>query len=181
MTGKRNQTTEKLVGDLENLRSDMENADEISDDLFFFPKHRGVHGYWGTGQVWFVGQKPSKGGPSFPDSAVELLYNTLAEFGFHNAHITDMSKERGFVPENGIRHEEVARMRPYFRREVEILQPQHLVAMSRYTESALKYMAITDGIEISYLHHYSWADGRGDKEVFIEGVRSLADRLGMDY
>lgn len=51
MTGKRNQTTEKLVGDLENLRSDMENADEISDDLFFFPKRRGVHGYWGTGQV----------------------------------------------------------------------------------------------------------------------------------
>ena len=40
MTGKRNQTTEKFVGDLENLRSDMENAEEISDDLFFFPKHQ---------------------------------------------------------------------------------------------------------------------------------------------
>lgn len=179
MSEQSGQPDKQAVNELEELKSAMEAADEIAGDLFFFPKHRGVNGYWGTGSVWFVGQKPSTS--SFPDSAVNLLYDTLAEYGFHNAHITDLTKERGKVPENGIPHEEVARMRPYFRREVEILQPERLIAMSRYTEKALKYMAVTDGIEISYLHHYSWADGRGNKDVFIENVQSHADELGIEY
>lgn len=181
MVNYRLQQEEHLVEKLKALKAEMEADPDISDDLFFFPEHRGVNGYWGTGSVWFVGEKPSKGGPGFPDSAVNLLYDTLGEFGFENAHITDLTKERGVVPDDGIAAEELARIRPYFQKEIDILEPTLLIAMSRNVESGLKFMAATDGIEIGYIHHYSWADGRGDRDVFIEGVRQYADRLGIEY
>lgn len=169
------------VDELASLKLVMEQSHDIGDDLFFFPEFQGVKGYWGTDPVWFLGPKPSKGGPGFPSSADELLYETLAEYGFENAHITDLSKERGTVPDGGIPHEEITRIRPYFRREVEILQPEVILAMSRKMETALKYMAVTDGIEIGYVHHYSWADGRGDRETFVDDVQSHAECLGIDY
>lgn len=181
MIGYRPEQDEHLTEQLDELKADMEADPDIDDDLFFFPEHRGVYGYWGTGSVWFVGEKPSKGGPGFPDSAVNLLYDTLGEFGFQNAHITDLTKERGGVPPDGIPADEIARMRPYFQREIDILKPKVLIAMSRNVEKGLKFMAATDGIEIGYVHHYSWADGRGDREVFIEGVKEYAEKFGIEY
>lgn len=167
--------------ELKDLKSRMAADETITDDLFFFPKHDGVNGFLGTDSIWFVGPKPSEGNTSFPTNADELLYETLGKFGFQNAHVTDFSKERGPVPDDGIPHEEVARQRPYFRQEVNILEPDIFIAMTRRMEVALKYLSVTEGIEISYVHHYSWANGRGDEEVFVEDIKNHAEKLGMDY
>ncbi len=165
------------------LKQEMEADPSLGDDLFFFPSHDGVKGYWGTGHVWFVGQKPSKGGPGFPDRAVTLLYETLAAHGFHNAHITDLTKERGYVPSDwkGIPVDEVERMRPYFQQEIELLTPSLLVAMGQDVYNALKYMAVTDGIRLEYLPHYSWAIRSEDnQERFVEAVEQLAAVAGNE-
>lgn len=163
---------------LAKLKREMEADSSLGDDLFFFPTHEGVQGYWGTDSVWFVGQKPSKGGPGFPDRAVTLLYETLAEHGFENAHITDITKERGYVPSDWkkISVEEVERMRPYFRREIELLQPSILVAMGQYVYNALKFMEATDGCRLEYIPHYSWAI-RTDKNraQFVAAVEQIAE------
>lgn len=167
--------------ELNELKASMEADETITDDLFFFPEHDEVRGFSGTGPVWFVGPKPSKGNTQFPTNADELLYETLGRFGFQNAHITDFSKERGTVSEDGITHEEIARQRPYFRKEVNILKPDLLIAMSRRLEVALKYLSVTDGLDIGYVHHYSWANGRGDEEVLIEDVKHYAEKVGIDF
>jgi uracil-DNA glycosylase len=156
----------------------MEADPSLGDDLFFFPSHKGVNGFWGTGSVWFVGQKPSKGGPSFPDRAVTLLYETLAAYDFENAHITDISKERGLVPSGwkGIPVDEVERMRPYFQREIEILEPSIVVAMGQYVYKALKYMAATDDVRLEYIPHYSWAIRTDENEArFVEAVEQISE------
>ena len=168
---------ESLQEQLNELKLDMEADPSIGDDLFFFPTHEGVNGYWGTDPVWFVGQKPSKGGPGFPDRAVTLLYETLVEYGFENAHITDITKERGYVPSDWkkIRVEEVERMRPYFRREIELLNPSVLVSMGQYVYNALKYMEATDGARLEYIPHYSWAIRTDENRAkFVENVERIA-------
>lgn len=167
-----------LQEELAELKLDMESDTSIGDDLFFFPTHEGVQGYWGTGHVWFVGQKPSKGGPEFPDRAVTLLYETLAECNFQNAHITDLTKERGYVPSDWkkIPVEEVERMRPYFRQEFELLQPSILVAMGQYVYNALKFMEVTDGSRLEYIPHYSWAIRTDQNRAqFVDEVERIAE------
>lgn len=176
MTTDRTQTS--LREQLAELKREMEADASLGDDLFFFPIHEGVQGYWGTDSVWFVGQKPSKGGPGFPDRAVTLLYETLAEYGLGNAHITDITKERGYVPSDWkkIPVEEVERMRPYFRREIELLRPSVLVSMGQYVYNALKYMEATDGARLEYIPHYSWAIRTDENRArFVEGVERIAE------
>ena len=171
-TSLRNQLTE--------LRREIETDPSLDDDLFFFPTHEGVQGYLGTDPVWFVGQKPSKGGPDFPDRAVTLLYETLADYGFENVHITDITKERGPVPSGWkkIPVEEVERMRPYFRREFELLHPSVLVAMSQYVYNALKYMEATDGARLEYVPHYSWAIRTNENQAqFVKSVERIAEMV----
>lgn len=176
MTTDKSQTS--LRGQLAELKREMEADPSLGDDLFFFPTHEGVQGYWGTDPVWFVGQKPSKGGPGFPDRAVTLLYETLADYELENIHITDITKERGYVPSDWkkIPVEEVERMRPYFRREIELLRPSVLVAMGQYVYNALKHMEATDGTRLEYIPHYSWAirtdENRGE---FVESVEQIAE------
>lgn len=165
------------VAQLRELKTEMEQSPDIREDLFFFPDYKRVNGYLGTGTVWFAGEKPSTS--SFPDSAVDLLYETLAEYGFNNAHLTDLSKECGPVPEDGIIHEEIARQRPYFRREVQVLEPELMIAMSKRVKSALRFMAVTDGIELGYVHHYSWANrANEDEQVLCDEVQMLAKQMG---
>lgn len=167
---------EAIVNDLKDLKSEIEADPQIDDDLFFFPEYRGLNGFFGTGNVWFVGEKPSTS--SFPDPAVNLLYDTLFDNGFENAHLTDITKERGSVPDDGIPHEEMARVRPYFQREVRLLEPDLIIAMSKNVKQALKFMAVTDGIEVGYVHHYSYANRpHVDEDVFIEKVQSYAEDM----
>lgn len=175
MTTERSQAS--LQEQLIELKREMETDPTLGDDLFFFPTHEGVQGYWGTDPVWFVGQKPSKGGPEFPDRAVTLLYETLAEYEFQNAHITDITKERGYVPSDWkkIPVEEIERMRPYFRREIELLRPSVLVAMGQYVYNALKYMEATDGVRLEYIPHYSWAIRTDENRAeFVKSVKQIA-------
>jgi uracil-DNA glycosylase len=176
MTTDRSQTS--LRNELAELKREMEEDPLLGDDLFFFPTHEEVQGYWGTDPVWFVGQKPSKGGSGFPDRAVTLLYETLVNYEFENAHITDITKERGYVPSDWkkIRVKEVERMRPYFRREIELLCPSVLVAMGQYVYNALKYMEATDGTRLEYIPHYSWAIRTDENRArFVEDVNQIAE------
>ena len=166
-----------LTDELDALKTEMERS--LEAELFFFPSYAGVAGFYGTDRVWFVGQKPST--QEFPDRAVEFFYELLSEYGFENAHVTDITKEIGTVTD-GIPAEEIERNRPYFRKELELLEPELLVAIGDDVKQALKWMKETDGSDIAHVRHYSWAVrwGHEDKlEEDIQAIAELNDELGL--
>lgn len=157
---------------LDQLKAEMKTA--LDADLFFFPAQWGVNGFYGTGDMWFVAEKPSTGG--FPSRHDRLLYDTLNANGFANAHLTDVSKETGPGDED-ISPAERQRNVPYFERELKILQPTLLVALGEKAEQELNWMDATDDIETMRVNHYSWAGRWGKEETFERQIRKVADRL----
>lgn len=156
---------------LERLKAEMES--ELDADLFFFPTRWGVDGFQGTGDVWFVAEKPSTGG--FPSRHDRLLYDTLKANGFEHAHLTDVSKEIGPGAED-ITPAERQRNIPFFERELEILEPTLVVALGEKAENELEWMDATDDVETTRVNHYSWAGRWGKEETFERQIREVADR-----
>lgn len=159
--------------ELDQLRSEMEM--ELAAGLFFFPTRWGVEGFYGTGDVWFVAEKPSTGG--FPSRHDELFYTTLRANGFENAHLTDVSKEIG-PGDADITPAERRRNVSYFERELEILDPKLLVAVGQKAENELEWMDATDDVETVRINHYSWAGRWGKEERFEQQVEEVADLAG---
>lgn len=163
--------------ELKQLRSEMEGS--IDGDLFFFPRKWGVDGYFGTGAVCFVAQKPSTG--SFPSRHDRLLYGSMITNSLENAHLTDFSKETGQGGEE-IAPQERQRNLPYFERELNILQPELLVALGEKAKNELEWMDATDDIETMRVNHYSWAYGDEQKGTFLaqmNGVKQRAQELNL--
>ncbi|MFQ5956576.1 MAG: hypothetical protein ACE5KK_02255 [Candidatus Brocadiales bacterium] len=86
--------TRKQMQDLQDLRSDI--IDKIFKDqwhdVWFYPRYKGVEGYFGIQNVIFLCINPSTG--NFPSKADELFYDELCRQGFHEAHLTDIFKQR---------------------------------------------------------------------------------------
>jgi hypothetical protein len=156
---------------LKQLQDDMRR--ELDGELFFFPEADGVKGFYGDGKVWFIAPKPSSKG-SFPTRHDELLYETLREFGVPNAHLTDISKIRGEVVDE-IPEEELEQNRPFFEREIEILEPELLVTVGNGAKTALERLDIAPIIERNHIRHYSWASRWGHEEEFEDDVAQIAE------
>ena len=156
---------------LKQLQDDMRR--ELDGELFFFPEADGVKGFYGDGKVWFIAPKPSLQS-EFPTRHDKLLYGTLKEYGFANAHITDISKVQGKA-DDGILEAELERNRPYLEREVQILQPELLVTIGNGAKTTLERLDIAPFIERNHIRHYSWASRWGHEEEFEDDVAQIAE------
>jgi hypothetical protein len=129
--------------------------------LWFFDDSSGaIQGYLGTDPVVFVGQRPSTGGGGPARQTLSGFYRLLSEYGFADAHVTDIVKEqmRVGMPSN----EQVERNWPFFREELEILQPKVLVALGGWVFQTLD-QRLDALIPVRRFTHYSYRFGQKSK------------------
>jgi len=122
--------------------------------LWFFKDDSGtVAGYLGTEPVAFVGQRPSTGRGGTSKAFVGGFYGRLAEYGFANAHVTDIVKEG--MEAGTPSWEQVERNWPYFLEELEIIEPKVLVALGGWVFDTLQ-QRLNSFMPLVRFTHYSY-------------------------
>ncbi len=129
--------------------------------LWFFPDSAGaIQGYLGTDPVVFVGQRPSTGRGGLSRQALGGFYTLLCEYGFAGAHVTDIVKEQ--MPVGVPSNEQVERNWPFFREELEILQPKVLVALGSWVFQTLD-QRLDALLPVRRFTHYSYRFGQASQ------------------
>ena len=124
---------------LRELRQRMEDHFKLhfpdSRLWFFTDEGGGVDGYLGTEPVMFVGSRPSSGRGGLAPQVLGDFYGLMKEYGFSQAHVTDVVKEVG---EGDPSPEEVKQNWPFFLEELRIVQPKVVVALGRWVFDTLE-------------------------------------------
>ena len=134
---------------------------------WFFPPYNGVKGFFGTGEVMFVCQRPSTQIGIFPRGQSSLFYKLLKEYGFGNAHLTDLIKCRGLVRE-GIEGQ-LDNCLPHLMAEIEALQPRLIVAVGDKAFDILQELGLS--MRIEKITHY------GYRKITEERLRRDLERI----
>jgi hypothetical protein len=119
------------------LRELKQRMEEHFSKLWFFTDEGGrVDGYLGTEPVMFVGIRPSTGKGGLAPQALGYFYRLMIEYGFSQAHVTDVVKEQ---METGLPSpEQVERNWPFFLEELRIVEPKHVVALGGWVFDTLR-------------------------------------------
>jgi hypothetical protein len=157
-------------------------------DPWFFPpnginKNNLVKGFLGTGDVVFVCMRPSTG--TFPSPNVKQFYKLIENYGFQNAHITDLIKCRSKVKiEKGKEEKEVENCFGYLLKELEIIYNINkklslIVAVGNKTYNYLnKKLPQHYKDRLVKITHYS---ARGRKEQVFEKLENDFKRIRQIY
>jgi len=135
---------------------------------WFYPPHEetGVKGFFGTGRVMFVAERPSTRGGKIPDDLDIEFFKLLRKFNLQDSHITDLIKCRGTVKEAKCPEEWDRRVEsclPFLLEEIEIIKPVVIVAIGRRVYKELKRRGLAEKFKIKRITHYSYAFTRGKK------------------
>jgi uracil-DNA glycosylase family 4 len=157
-------------------------------DPWFFPpnginKNSLVKGFLGTGDVVFVCMRPSTG--TFPSPTVKQFYKLIENYGFQDAHITDLIKCRSRV-KNEKRNEEkeVENCFEYLLKELEIIYNINkklslIVAVGNKAYNYLnKKLPQHYKDRLVKITHYS---ARGRKEQVFEKLENDFKRIHQIY
>jgi uracil-DNA glycosylase family 4 len=119
-----------------------------------------VEGFLGTGDVVFVCMRPSTG--TFPSKADKLFYKLIKNYGFQDAHITDLIKCKSRVKiEKRNEEKEVENCFEYLLKELEIIEKQKLSLIVAVGDKAYNYL--NEKLSQRYkdklikIKHYSYA------------------------
>ncbi len=109
-------------------------------DVWFFPQRDGVEGWRGMGRVMIFGLNPSTT-HRWTDT-IKGFYSTLRRLRLHDAHLTDVLKERMTAPQvrrvlADPREAAVTRHRCWLRHEVDLLRPRRILAMGDQVRQVL--------------------------------------------
>jgi len=160
-------------------------------DPWFFPpnginKNNLVEGFLGTGDVVFVCMRPSTA--TFPNPTVKQFYKLIENYGFQDAHITDLIKCRSKVKiEKGREEKEVENCFGYLLKELEIIynknnknkKPSLIVAVGNKAYNYLnKKLPQHYKDRLVKITHYS---ARGGKEQVFEKLENDFKRIRQIY
>lgn len=134
-------------------------------DPWFFPPCGKVKGFFGTGEVFLVCERPSTG--TFPSNADKLFYKFIEKYGLEDAHITDLIKCRLKVTEKG-KTENKKEADNRFKRdakncfkhlleELKILKPEVIVAVGKRAHGFLNDHLPAYKNRLYQITHYSYA------------------------
>ena len=129
---------------------------------WFYPPHEetGVKGFFGTGRVMFVAERPSTRGGKVPDNLDIEFFKLLRKFNLQDSHITDLIKCRGTVKEAKCPEEwdrRVENCLPFLLEEIKIIKPVVIVAVGRRVYKELKRRGLTENFKTKRITHYSYA------------------------
>ena len=148
-------------------------------DVWFFPPREGINGWRGTDPVMFIGPNPSRG--HFPSHADLFFYGQLKQNGFSNAHLTDLFKICATSEEMRRHLADRALVRlhqTYLSKEIEILDPRLLVALSDETLKTLQcWLPKSLHTRLIKIRHYSWANRYNRREEFSKDMAEVNLRL----
>ncbi|MEM2313093.1 MAG: uracil-DNA glycosylase family protein [Candidatus Nezhaarchaeales archaeon] len=146
---------------------------------WFFPPHEetGVKGFFGTGDVCFVCQRPSTRGGEALDKFTLRFYELLRRSGFEDAHVTDIVKCRGLARK--LPKYMVENCFPFLLKEISILKPKLIVAVGK---EAYKILArrlkdvekcAGESLRLEYVTHFAYRFSKGVDEGLEKGLKSL--------
>jgi len=135
---------------------------------WFYPPHEEmeVKGFFGTGKVIFVAERPSTRGGKIPDDLDVEFFRLLRKFNLQDSHITDLIKCRGTVKEAKCRGEwdrRVENCLPFLLEEIDIIKPHVIVAIGKRVYKELEKRKLVEKFKIKRITHYSYAFTRGKK------------------
>ncbi len=154
-------TINEKLSQLELLRNDITST--ISN-WWLFPTSGKVKGFLGTGDIMFVGERPSTG--EFGSRSDLLLYTLLEKYGVADAHLTDIIKTRGKVGERY--PDDIAQHRRVFDREMEIVKPRLVIAFGQKVHDLLLFSLANTGVRVQLTWHYAYTRRGKDKKVEFE-------------
>ncbi|MGB9779086.1 MAG: uracil-DNA glycosylase family protein [Candidatus Bathyarchaeales archaeon] len=186
---------QKLVCKIENCLKcykEFKNYQEVRIEIrhwynkgpWFFPPYREVKGFFGTGKVVFICERPSTG--TFPSKADELFYDLIKRYELEDAHITDLIKcrlkdnEKGKTKNKKEADESfnfyASKCFTHLLEELEILKPTLIVAVSEKVRKYLKEhlpQAYKDNLFENSMTHYSYACRYKKEEKLEEDFKSV--------
>jgi len=136
-----------------------------------------IEGFFGTGKVMFIAERPSTQAGRIPSSIDKKFYKLLKKNGLGDSHLTDLIKCRGAVKESKNNKEWTTRVEncfPFLFEEIKILKPELIVTVGRTVENELKRRGITEKFRVQWIPHYSYAFTRGIKK---EADKKLAQEI----
>lgn len=139
------------------------NMNAQFSSAWFFPSYNGVKGFLGTDKIIIVALNPSYG--RFPSRGVEFLYKCMKDYGFENAHLTDIIKHRltgsecRKLKENRRLFSQILEKNVgWLKREVAILGGSvQIVAIGKEAYDILRRYFKENVVDI-WLPHYSWVE-----------------------
>ena len=144
-------------------------------DWWLFPTQGPIQGFWGTGQIFIVGDQPSTDEWG-PDNLSRIMfYEILQSVGLQNAHLTDLYKKRGFASalEQGL----PADFRDHvnlFQREIQILKPTLIVGLGGLAQRLLIQNLHEWEPKIPRIWHFSYVVREGvSPEQYKINIRNM--------
>src|SRR5205085_2177720 len=149
-----------MMSDIENALQALADRIRARPDWWMFPSEGLVKGFVGAGPVFLVGDQPSLSEWPESDPNRRVFYDTLAEVGLTNAHITDLVKRRGASSELHYRGlpPDFAEHLAFFREEVALLQPVRIIAMGRTTEKLIREHLPELRSQLRYVWHFAYVN-----------------------
>ena len=157
---------EKKLKDLEKKIKNSTNK-----ETWFYPRHKGVKGWLGTQNIFFVGSNPSYN--KFPTRHTNLFYNELKKNGFNNAHLTDLIKIRAKNNEaDEVIEKYFKKHIKFFEKEIDILRPKRIIIMGSRAKMVLERFGHKNN-RFHFIYHYSSGRFPEKRVKFIQQMRQL--------
>lgn len=158
----------------EDLKKRISKCNRCGKNRFWhFPTCKGVKGFFGDKEYIFVCPQPHEG--IFDPFNIRLdrrLYDNLAKHGFEDAHLTDMVKCRG-AKYKELTDVEVRNCVGWLKEEIQIVQPQAIIAMGTKSFDALNKYRFQPVLMVTHYSNYYVSDE--DYEAEFKALRSYLD------
>ena len=165
---------------LEELKRVIEEySKKQKKEVWFYPAHLGVKGFFGTRDIFLLGLNPSSG--TFPSDKDLALYNLLKEKKLENIHITDFIKVRAKnkqVSDLILDKDLMTEQARFFSNELNILKPKIIITLGRQCESLLMryFPNIIERCQVQKIKHYSYRF-QSRESLFEEISKQIDDIL----
>ena len=131
-----------------------------------------IKGFFGTGDVIFVCERPSVAGGTFPRKQSFSFYKLLKKYGFENAHITDLCKCRGKA--NNLTEKQIDNCFYYLEEEIRMLNPKLIVAVGdNVYDELVRRLKLPQTTRLEKITHYSYASRFAKVEKLEDDLKKL--------
>jgi uracil-DNA glycosylase len=132
---------------------------DANQNWWRFPEEAPIRGFLGTSSIIIVGDQPSTSSWQESHPNRRAFYDTLKKVELSDAHLTDLYKKRGRAG--------TLRKSPlpsdfndhllFFQREIEILQPSHIVALGKLAYDLIfSHLKVLRPVLVGRMWHFSF-------------------------
>lgn len=141
-----------------------------------FPSEPVVRGFFGDGDVFFVGDQPSTSAWPVSDRGRRTFYDSLARAGLGNAHLTDLVKARGRASAlaDGLPPDFDVHV-ALLREELALLRPRRVVAVGELCRRLLAEHVPEVRPRLATVQHFAYAARPGRVPDYPSRLARAAD------